>query len=264
MNKLLDFFAYTHTPFLHARGKQGTAALLVELETTPGQRILEIGFGTGQTLLDIAARWPTVELYGAEKSALMLDTARRRLRFCGIKNVNLQLYTTLLPFPDGFFDTVFCESVLAIVPDETLPGLFKEINRVLKPGGRLCCNESLWLPETNAETIRAINQQCLNAFGIVQASATYPYPADWQGLGSLGGFHLEKIQSLEIIRISTIQRVRLRSALFSRIGWIKGRLIPKLNRANRQWRKNERLFEGYGRFLEGHLFVFKKTDWINA
>ncbi len=165
---LLDFFAHTHTPYLYARGSQGTRVLLNELQPLPGQRILEIGFGAGQTLVDMACRFPGIELYGLEKSALMLKTARQRLRFCGLPGIRLELYNHLLPFEDGFFDAVCCESVLAILPDNSLPEMFREIYRVLKPGGRFCCNESLWLKTVAPETIREINQKCLETFGSVR------------------------------------------------------------------------------------------------
>lgn len=258
---LLDFFARTHTPCLHARGSRGTRVLLNELQLMPGQRILEIGFGAGQTLVDMACRFPGIELYGLEKSALMLKTARQRLRFCGLQPVNLDLYEETLPFDDHFFDAVYCESVLAIVPDNSLPEMFREIHRVLKPGGRFCCNESLWLKTVAPETIREINQKCLEAFGIVQASSTYPLPEDWGNLGASVGFHLQKIQSLENIpkrNARFLTRKQLLSTLFSRLGWLKARLHPRLNRDRQAWKKNERQFGAFGRFLEGYLLVFQK------
>jgi SAM-dependent methyltransferase len=88
---ILDFFAATHSPHLHARGAGATDLLLNALRIQEGQRILEIGFGTGQTLVEIAARWPGVALFGVEKSPRMLATARRRLRFCGLNDKELHL-----------------------------------------------------------------------------------------------------------------------------------------------------------------------------
>lgn len=262
---LLDFFARTHTPYLHARGSQGTRVLLNELHPPPGQRILEIGFGAGQTLVDMACRFPGTELYGLEKSALMLKMARQRLRFCGLSGIRLQLYEYTLPFADDFFDAVCCESVLAIVPDNALPDIFSEIYRVLKPGGRFCCNESLWLKTTTPETIRAINQKCLETFGIVQASAKYPLPEDWGALGASVGFHLQKIQSLENIPEHNgwfLTRKQILSWIFSRLGWLKARLYPRLNKDRQAWKKNEQSFGGFGRFLEGYLMVFHKPPLL--
>lgn len=260
---LPDFFAQTHTPYLHARGSRGTRLLLAELPTIPGQRILELGFGAGQTLIDAATRFPDAALYGLEKSAAMLKTARQRLRFCSAGPISLRLYDHTFPFEDQFFDAVYCESVLAIVPDERIPDIFSEIYRVLKPGGRFCCNESLWLNTVPPETIRSINRQCLDAFGIVQASGRYPYPDDWAALGRAAGFHVQKIQSLEHLPPFKAQfpsRKQLLSILFSRFGWLKGRLHPRLIKARKAWLENERRFTGYGRFLEGRLFVFQKED----
>lgn len=262
---LPDFFACSHTPYLHARGRSGTLVLLNELRPTPGQRLLELGFGTGQTLVDIAARFPETALYGLEKSPAMLHTARQRMRFCGLTGIHLDLYDSALPHGNHFFDAVYCESVLAIVPDKELPGIFKEIYRVLKPGGRFYCNESLWLKTASAETIRPINRKCLEAFGIVQASEKYPYPENWGALGASAGFHLQKIQSLENIANHNkhpLTRIQFLSIIFSRFGWLKGRLHPRLNRARRQWRKQERSFKDYGRFLEGYLIVFQKPPLL--
>lgn len=259
MPNLLDFFARTHTPYLHARGWRGTAALFSLLQAQPGQRILELGFGTGQTLVDLQAHCPGLELFGVEKSPLMLAAARRRLRFCRFRQITVSLYRDQLPFPDGFFDAVYAESVLAIVPDDNLPALFAELHRVIRPGGRLCCNESLWRPDISLATIRDINARCVQLFGMVQAPEQYPYPADWRNLGIETGFRVETSQSLE--EVSPALRMperQLCAVLFSMLGRIKGRLLPRLIREKRLWQKGEQTFQEYGRFLEGWLFAFRK------
>ena len=261
MSNLLDFFAQTHTPYLHARGRAGTAALFRELRPAAGQRILELGFGTGHTLVELGAHCPGLELYGLEKSPLMLGVAQRRFRFCGLGGIQLDLYAEKLPFADLYFDAVFTESVLAILPDKQLPDIFNELYRVLKPGGRLCCNESVWRPEIGPETIEAINRQCRAEFGIPQASARFPYPEDWKSLGKAAGFRQITAKSLEGLPIHMQfpkTGVQFRSNLFSRMGWLKSRFSPGLISRKNKWRAGEKRFAVYGRFLEGWLFVFEK------
>lgn len=261
MNKLLDFFAVTHTPYLHALGGRGTAVLLRELNPKPGQHILEFGFGSGQTLVDLAILEPRAILYGAEHAASMLKSAEERLRFCRIKRVNLQLYENILPYPEQYFDTVYCESVLAILPDADLPGIFSELFRVLKPGGHFICNESLWREGTTAQTIGEINDRCLQYFGIVQAPCRFAYPDDWIKLGNSAGFQSIKAYSLDDLPASGPKRIKVtswRSRVFSRLGWLRSQVQPELRRTRRQWRRNERRFVHYGKYLEGLLFVFRK------
>ena len=259
---LLDFFARIHSPNLHARGAAGTRFLLKALAPQPpGARILELGFGTGHTMVLAESTFPGSQLFGIEQSAVMCDTAKMRFRFCGLDPGSLGLLSGRLPFPDQFLDAIYCESVLAIVPDEELPGLLLELNRVLRQGGKFVCNESVWLEGLPVETIRSINARCRQAFGIVQASERYPYPQQWLQLFGSAGFQVASLHSLT--KIPPGNRLpwsgaRVLSMLFSRLGWLKGRILPALRQKNRTWREKERSFSSYGRYLEGWLFVLSK------
>lgn len=257
---LLDFFARTHTPYLHACGPAGTATLLRILAPRVGERILELGFGTGHTLTLFAGAFPAVTWIGVEHSPLMLEVAGHRLRWSGQKRVILALYDGYLPFPDQYFDAMYCESVLAIVADDKLPGLVKELYRVLRPGGRFCCNESLWLPHVDTPTIQAINARCIEAFGMVQASARYPYPADWAGLFEAAGFTLLFRQALEPGAPTRLpgSAARVLSTLFSRWGWLKTKSSPAWRKQARVWKQQEQGFSQYGKYLEGILWSFQK------
>lgn len=119
---ILNFYARLHTPYLHARGRLGTRVCLRELNPRSGENLLEIGFGTGQTLVEIAAGSPGVHLFGVEQSALMRSVAQNRLRFSGIQGVSLAPAPDPfeLPFADAFFHKVCCESVLAMLPEAEL------------------------------------------------------------------------------------------------------------------------------------------------
>lgn len=105
--------------------------VLERLAPAPGERILDIGCGTGRLTSEIHAREPSVRLTAVDRSRTMLTEARRAspsdIRFA-------QADAAHLPFPPGF-DAVFSTATFHWVPDH--PRLFSEIHRVLVAGGRL-------------------------------------------------------------------------------------------------------------------------------
>jgi SAM-dependent methyltransferase len=111
------------------------------LEPQPGERILEIGPGTGYYTLDLAV-WVgpqgTVEILDLQQE--MLDHTMRRVRERGLGNVTpTQADATALPYEDGSVDAVILIAVLGEIPDQARA--MSEIARVLKPSGRLAVGE---------------------------------------------------------------------------------------------------------------------------
>jgi ubiquinone/menaquinone biosynthesis C-methylase UbiE len=96
-----------------------------------GRRILDAGCGSGPLFAALRDRGAIVT--GFDKSAGMLDLARRRLG----DGADLQVADlgSPLPFPDGAFDDVIASLVLHYLEDWTAP--LAELRRVLRPGGRL-------------------------------------------------------------------------------------------------------------------------------
>jgi ubiquinone/menaquinone biosynthesis C-methylase UbiE len=94
--------------------------------------VLEVAIGTGLNL----EHYPDcVRLTGVEWSEAMLALARRRAGSLGVP-ADLRLGDAqALPFPDARFDTVVCTFSLCAIPDESRA--LTEMNRVLRPGGRL-------------------------------------------------------------------------------------------------------------------------------
>jgi SAM-dependent methyltransferase len=106
-------------------------AMLALAEDVAGRRILDAGCGSGP--LFAALRDQGAILTGIDKSAGMLELARRRLG----DDADLQVadLSSPLPFPEGRFDDVTASLVLHYLEDWG-PAL-AELRRVLKPGGRL-------------------------------------------------------------------------------------------------------------------------------
>jgi ubiquinone/menaquinone biosynthesis C-methylase UbiE len=104
----------------------------------PGERVLEIGPGTGYYTFDLAEWVETVEIFDLQQE--FLDHVMRRAAKRGVTNVvPTQGDATALPYPDTSIDAVVLTAVLGEIPDRA--GALREIRRVLKPGGRLVVGE---------------------------------------------------------------------------------------------------------------------------
>ncbi len=111
------------------------------LRPEPGERLLEIGVGTGYYSLDLA-EWVgpdgTLELFDLQQE--FLDHVLRAAPERRLTNlVPTQGDATALPYEDASVDAVILTAVLGEIPDSV--AALREIRRVLKPGGRLVVGE---------------------------------------------------------------------------------------------------------------------------
>ena len=103
----------------------------------PGAVVLDLGCGAGTDLL-IAAQMagPTGRAIGVDMTPAMLDRARASARAMGLDNVELhECLIEALPLEDASVDVVISNGVIDLVPDKD--AVFDEIDRVLRPGGRV-------------------------------------------------------------------------------------------------------------------------------
>jgi ubiquinone/menaquinone biosynthesis C-methylase UbiE len=116
------------------------------LRPAQGERILEVGPGTGYYTLDLAG-WlgpgGAVEIFDLQQE--MLDHTMRRARGRGLDNVvPTQGDATALPYEDDSFEGAVLVTVLGEIPDRE--AAMRELQRVLKPGGRLVVGEIAFDP----------------------------------------------------------------------------------------------------------------------
>jgi SAM-dependent methyltransferase len=106
------------------------------LDAHAGERIVDLGCGTGSALEVIAERLE-VDLVGLDSSAAVLRTAAGALeRIPRISWLLVQAdLTDPIPLADGCADRVLCHNVLECLPDPDT--LVANMHRVLRPGGRL-------------------------------------------------------------------------------------------------------------------------------
>jgi arsenite methyltransferase len=103
----------------------------------PGSTVLDLGCGAGTDLL-IAAQMtgPSGHAIGVDMTPSMLERARASAREMGIDHVELhESLIEALPLDDASVDVVISNGVIDLVPDKD--AVFDEIDRVLRPGGRL-------------------------------------------------------------------------------------------------------------------------------
>lgn len=120
----------------HTSRERGLAMLAAE----PGEAVLEIGFGTGHALVDLARSvGPEGRVCGLDVSEGMLSIARQRVRDAGVElTVKLELGDArALPFSDDSFDAVFMSYTLERFEGDELMRVLSEVRRVLRRGGRL-------------------------------------------------------------------------------------------------------------------------------
>jgi arsenite methyltransferase len=103
----------------------------------PGAVVLDLGCGAGTDLL-IAAQMtgPTGRVIGVDMTAAMLRQVRASAEDMGLDNVDThESLIESLPLEDASVDVVISNGVIDLVPDKD--AVLDEIDRVLRPGGRL-------------------------------------------------------------------------------------------------------------------------------
>jgi SAM-dependent methyltransferase len=111
------------------------------LSPQPGERVLEVGPGTGYYSLDVAesvSPGGRLDIFDLQQE--MLDHTMRRAAERGLANVTpTQGDARQLPYPDDSFDAAYLTAVLGEIPDQGTA--LRELARVLKPDGRLVVGE---------------------------------------------------------------------------------------------------------------------------
>lgn len=136
----------------------GCGAPIGLLELQPGETVLDLGSGAGIDAL-LAARevGPEGRVIGVDMTPQMLERARRNAASTGHRNVEFREgRLEALPVEDASIDAITSNCVINLVPDKA--AVFREVARVLKPGGRMVVADIVLdapLPEAVAKDIAA-------------------------------------------------------------------------------------------------------------
>ena len=168
------------------------------LALKPGESVLELGFGTGNEILDLAGLvGKTGKVAGIDISPGMLAVAQRKLAAKTPEApVDLRVGDArTLPFPNAAFDVVYTSFTLELFPEDDIPVVLAEAKRVLKLGGRIGV--------VSMATVRQ-GQRASTLEGVyVWMHRNFPHivdcrPIDTEGVLSAAGFKVSVVRDREI------------------------------------------------------------------
>ncbi len=149
----------------HAFVWQLGSSLLELLATRPGERILDLGCGTGQLTAQIAQAG--AEVIGLDQSPAMIEEARRHF-----PDIHFEIADARSLGWTGAFDAVFSNAVLHWIPEAAL--VAEGIARALKPGGRFVAEFG---GKGNVQELIDAVQAALQAIGCAPVASPWYYPS---------------------------------------------------------------------------------------
>jgi ubiquinone/menaquinone biosynthesis C-methylase UbiE len=111
--------------------------LLDQADIRAGERVLDVGCGTGTLAIDAKLRQPAANVSGLDADPAVLDRARRKARERGVELELVEGFSDHLPFIEQSFDVVLSSLFFHHLERPAKEATAREIVRVLRPGGRL-------------------------------------------------------------------------------------------------------------------------------
>jgi ubiquinone/menaquinone biosynthesis C-methylase UbiE len=109
--------------------------LLDEASLQPGQKVLDIGSGTGTFAVLMKQRHPAVEVIGLDPDPKALARARRKAERARVSIRFDQGFADALAYPAASFDVVFSSFMFHHLEADNREKTLREVRRVLRPGG---------------------------------------------------------------------------------------------------------------------------------
>src|SRR5215475_1104449 len=133
-----DWLLPLYDPITRALGAPSAHRLLADqADLRPGQRVLEIGCGTGNLLLMVKRRHPDATVVGLDPDPEALARARRKAARAGLSVQLDRGFADELPYPDGSVDRVLSAFMFHHLEPADRRSALREVRRVLAPGGSL-------------------------------------------------------------------------------------------------------------------------------
>ena len=204
--KYIDHLSKRGADFLHPGSKKSTDFFIQEILKRNPNSVLEIGCGTGASLVSLASN-NINNLTGIDINPSQVEMAKKRIQYCGLKD-SVQIYLSSnsekLPFEDNSLDVAFAESVLGILEHHHLIYLMSEVKRILKPNGLFLSNDVIWKENVTFDVTEKINQRTLRNFGLIQSSGQLIGSKKWSSFFNSAGFNSVKIFDIDTLPESNI------------------------------------------------------------
>lgn len=180
----------------------------------PGETVVDLGSGGGLDVFLAAGKvGPTGRAIGIDMTPAMIERARKNA--ASYANVEFHLSTIdKLPLPDASVDVVISNCVINLAPDKA--AVFREIARVLKPGGRVAVSDIVLKRELPKELAENVSAWCGCVAGAIPAE---------QYVGGLKDAGLQNVVAVDDnADLNAYTKVEGQSACCSPVTPAKGRL----------------------------------------
>jgi arsenite methyltransferase len=208
--------------------------LIEELAIAPGEKVLDVGSGTGLLAEYVAGLvGPTGSVVGIDPLPLRVALAQQK----GRSNLNFQVGTAsdLREFPEASFDVVYLNAVLHWLPDKLGP--LQEIYRVLKNGGRLGVSTGSKDHPNQLQAIKALvlAREPYRRYTEASGGAAQRVSADeLESLLEQVGFAVQKLEVRPHVRYHATPEAAIEFAEASSFGNFLGHLPTELRTAARE------------------------------
>jgi len=133
-----DWLLPFYDPLTRLLGADSSLRRLVEqAQLAPGQRVLDLGCGTGALTLVAKRAHAGIEIVGLDPDAKALARARSKAERARLAIDFQQGFGDALPFADASFDRVLSSFMFHHLESAQKPAVLREVRRVLRPGGQL-------------------------------------------------------------------------------------------------------------------------------
>jgi ubiquinone/menaquinone biosynthesis C-methylase UbiE len=157
----------------------GMGGPLTEIDLSEVQRVLDLACGPGGWPLELAYTYSDIEIVGVDISERMIAYARSQAQVQQRNNVSFHIMDILKPldFPDNSFDLVNARFLSSFLRRENWPLIFREILRVVRPGGivRLTEPEAGMTNKPHLEEALHIGMQAMGRAGLNFSPNGYHY-----------------------------------------------------------------------------------------